>query len=105
LHILIGLASALLSSQPGVAQTVSKRLAVLEFNGGGIKGEVLDAFSDEVRGGAVDALAGRVAAALGASGVLPACCLRMVRLMRLRGMSTSSTVTSTRCWTLTTSAA
>jgi TolB-like protein len=50
---------SLLIGPPAASQTISKRLAVLEFNGGGIKGEVLDAFSDEVRGGAVDALAGR----------------------------------------------
>jgi len=55
---LIGLASALLSSQPGFAQTVSKRLAVLEFRGK-IDNDVLDTFADAVRGGAVEGLAGR----------------------------------------------
>jgi TolB-like protein len=55
---LIGLAFALLSSQPGFAQSVSKRLAVLEFKGK-IDSDVLDTFADAVRGGAVEGLAGR----------------------------------------------
>jgi len=45
--------------QPAVSQTTSKRLAVLEFKGESIKGDVLDTFADAVRGGAVEALAGR----------------------------------------------
>jgi len=50
---------ASLAAQTADSQTVAKRLAVLEFKGRGIEGDVLDAFSDEVRGGAVEGLAGR----------------------------------------------
>jgi len=57
--ILIGLAFTLLVGQPAVSQTTSRRLAVLEFKGAAIKGDVLDTFADAVRGGAVEALAGR----------------------------------------------
>jgi TolB-like protein len=57
--VLVACGLVLLAGESANSQTVSKRLAVLEFKGGGIKGDVLDAFSDEVRGGAVDALAGR----------------------------------------------
>jgi formylglycine-generating enzyme required for sulfatase activity len=56
---LIGLALAVLVGQPAISQTTVKRLAVLEFKGESIKGEVLDTFADAVRGGAVEALAGR----------------------------------------------
>jgi formylglycine-generating enzyme required for sulfatase activity len=52
----IGLA---LVGQPAVSQTPGKRLAVLEFKGAKIEGEVLDAFADAVRGGTVEGLAGR----------------------------------------------
>ena len=55
----IGLAFAVLVGQPAISQTPVKRLAVLEFKGESIKGEVLDTFADAVRGGAVEALAGR----------------------------------------------
>jgi len=53
---LIGLALAVLVGQPAISQTTVKRLAVLEFKGESIKGEVLDTFADAVRGGAVEAL-------------------------------------------------
>ena len=56
---LIGLALAVLVGQPAISQTTVKRLSVLEFKGESIKGEVLDTFADAVRGGAVEALAGR----------------------------------------------
>jgi len=56
---LIGLASAVLFCEPAFARPADKRLAVLEFRGAKIEGEVLDNFSDEVRGGAVEGLAGR----------------------------------------------
>jgi formylglycine-generating enzyme required for sulfatase activity len=56
---LIGLAFAVLLGQPAASGTVSKRLAVLELKGAKIEGEVLDAFADAVRGGAVEGLAGR----------------------------------------------
>ena len=56
---MIGLAFTLLVGQPAVSQTTSRRLAVLEFKGAAIKGDVLDTFADAVRGGAVEALAGR----------------------------------------------
>ena len=56
--VLIGLACAVLWGQPAAAQTVNKRLAVLEFTGK-IESDVLDAFTDAVRGGAVQGLAGR----------------------------------------------
>jgi len=61
LHLptLIGLAFAVLLGQPAASGTVSKRLAVLELKGAKIEGEVLDAFADAVRGGAVEGLAGR----------------------------------------------
>jgi Uncharacterized conserved protein len=59
LPTLIGLVSAVLLGQPAVSETVSKRLAVLEFKGSGIKEAVLENFADEVRGGAVEGLAGR----------------------------------------------
>lgn len=55
---MIGLASVVLFGQAAVAQTVSKRLAVLEFRGK-IDNDVLDTFADAVRGGAVEGLAGR----------------------------------------------
>jgi TolB-like protein len=55
---LIGLASVVWVGQPAIAQTIGKRLAVLEFKGK-IEGDVLDAFTDAVRGGAVEGLAGR----------------------------------------------
>jgi TolB-like protein len=55
--MVIGLASALLFGKPAVAQTVSKRLAVLEF-AGKIDTEVLETFADAVRGGAAEGLAG-----------------------------------------------
>jgi TolB-like protein len=48
-----------LLGQPAISQAAGKRLAVLEFKGGSIKNEVLDAFADAVRGGAVDGLVGR----------------------------------------------
>jgi formylglycine-generating enzyme required for sulfatase activity len=41
------------------SQTASKRLAVLEFKGDGIKNEVKEAFAEAVRGGVGDGLAGR----------------------------------------------
>jgi sulfatase modifying factor 1 len=50
---------ALLPGRPAVSQVVGKRLAILEFKGTKIEGEVLENFSDEVRGGAVEGLAGR----------------------------------------------
>jgi sulfatase modifying factor 1 len=56
---LIGLAFAVLVGQPAISQTTVKRLAVLEFKGASIRGDVLDTFADAVRGGAVEALAGR----------------------------------------------
>ncbi|HJX63830.1 MAG TPA: formylglycine-generating enzyme family protein [Polyangia bacterium] len=59
LPALMGLASTVLLGQPAVSETVSKRLAVLELKGAKIEGEVLDAFADEIRGGAVEGLAGR----------------------------------------------
>lgn len=59
LPALIGLASAVLLGQPAISETASKRLAVLEFRGSGIKDAVLENFADEVRGGAVEGLAGR----------------------------------------------
>jgi hypothetical protein len=59
LSTLIGLASALLVGQPAVAETASRRLAVLELKGGNIQREVLAAFEDAVRGGAVEGMAGR----------------------------------------------
>jgi sulfatase modifying factor 1 len=59
LPTLIGLALAVLLGQPAASGTVSKRLAVLELKGAKIEGEVLDAFADAVRGGAVEGLAGR----------------------------------------------
>jgi formylglycine-generating enzyme required for sulfatase activity len=52
-------ALALLPGRLAVSQVVGKRLAVLEFKGTKIESEVLDNFSDEVRGGAVEGLAGR----------------------------------------------
>jgi TolB-like protein len=58
LPALIGLVSAALFGQPAVAETVNKRLAVLEFKGK-IEGDVLDALADAVRGGAVEGLTGR----------------------------------------------
>lgn len=54
----IGLASSGLFGQTVVAETVSKRLAVLEFRGK-IDSDVLETFADAVRGGAVEGLAGR----------------------------------------------
>ncbi|MGB8296935.1 MAG: SUMF1/EgtB/PvdO family nonheme iron enzyme [Polyangia bacterium] len=59
LPTLTGLAFAVLLGQPAASGTVSKRLAVLELKGAKIEGEVLDAFADAVRGGAVEGLAGR----------------------------------------------
>jgi Uncharacterized conserved protein len=56
---LIGLAFTALVGPYAVSQTTVKRLAVLEFKGESIKGDVLDTFADAVRGGAVEALAGR----------------------------------------------
>jgi len=50
---------ALLPGRPAVSQVVGKRLAILEFKGTKIESEVLENFSDEVRGGAVEGLAGR----------------------------------------------
>ena len=50
---------AVLVGQPAISQTTVKRLAVLEFKGASIRGDVLDTFADAVRGGAVEALAGR----------------------------------------------
>ena len=52
-------ALALLPGRPAVSQVVGKRLAILEFKGTKIESEVLENFSDEVRGGAVEGLAGR----------------------------------------------
>jgi len=57
--ILLAVGLALLAGHPANSQTVSKRLAVLEFKGAKIESEVLDAFADAVRGGAVEGLAGR----------------------------------------------
>ena len=59
LPTLIGLASMLLVGQPAVAETASKRLAVLELKGANIQREALAAFEDAVRGGAVEGLSGR----------------------------------------------
>ena len=56
---MIGLAFTALVGPYAVSQTTVKRLAVLEFKGESIKGDVLDTFADAVRGGAVEALAGR----------------------------------------------
>jgi tetratricopeptide (TPR) repeat protein len=50
---------ALFAGPPAVSQTAGKRLAVLEFSGAKIQGDVLDIFADTVRGGVVDGLAGR----------------------------------------------
>lgn len=58
LGFFICLASALLSGRAAISQTTPKRLAVLELKGK-IDGDVLDAFADAVRGGAVEGLAGR----------------------------------------------
>jgi len=59
LPALIGLACAVQVGRPAVSQMAGKRLAVLELSGAKIEGEVLDAFADAVRGGAVEGLAGR----------------------------------------------
>jgi len=59
LPALMGLASAVLFGQPAVAETVSKRLAVLELKGEIVSGEVREALADEIRGGAVEGLADR----------------------------------------------
>jgi TolB-like protein len=46
-------------SQPASVQAAGKRLAVLELKAARMEGDVLDAFADAVRGGAVDGVAGR----------------------------------------------
>jgi sulfatase modifying factor 1 len=56
---LSALISLALVGQPAISQTPGQRLAVLELKGAKIEGEVLDAFADAVRGGAVEGLAGR----------------------------------------------
>jgi TolB-like protein len=48
-----------LAGKPADSQTTGKRLAVLELRGESVKGDVLDALADAVRGGAVEGLAGR----------------------------------------------
>jgi hypothetical protein len=58
-HLFIVLALSLLAGAPARSETPVKRLAVLEFRGADIKSDVLDAFADAVRGGAIEVLAGR----------------------------------------------
>jgi TolB-like protein len=58
LPALLCLAAVVLAGEPAVAQRASQRLAILEFRGK-IETEVLEAFSDAVRGGAVEGLVGR----------------------------------------------
>jgi formylglycine-generating enzyme required for sulfatase activity len=56
---LFTLALAVLAGSAASSQTSSKRLAVLEFRGDGIKNEVKEAFAEAVRGGVGDGLVGR----------------------------------------------
>jgi len=59
LHSLLVCGLVLAASPQAKSQTSVKRLAVLEFKGAKLDADVLDAFSDAVRGGAVEALADR----------------------------------------------
>ena len=52
------LPGAPVATQPAIPQTAGKHLAVLELRGAKIEGDVLDAFADAVRSGAVEGLAG-----------------------------------------------
>jgi len=52
------LPGAPVAAQPAIPQTAGKHLAVLELRGAKIEGDVLDAFADAVRSGAVEGLAG-----------------------------------------------